>query len=293
MVRQNHPESDKSRRDISDSGPADLNREAALIAYTLHLADNALVTGHRNSEWTGHGPILEQDIAISNIALDLIGQARNFYQYAARLINQVPQFIGPWGDNLGSLPGTLITEDNLAYFRDSWDFKNCLLAEQPRGDWAMTILRQFFFSTYQYYLYADLQISRDHQIAAISEKAFKEAAYHLQWSSEWVVRLGDGTNESHIRMQQALDILWPFTGELFQLADYEQYALSNGLAADGALIKSRWERKVEEIFAEAMLAVPRNVWMQSGGKQGRHTEQLGYLLAEMQSLQRAYPGNEW
>ncbi|HJU45242.1 MAG TPA: 1,2-phenylacetyl-CoA epoxidase subunit PaaC, partial [Chitinophagaceae bacterium] len=172
-----------------------------LINYTLHLADNALIIGHRCSEWCGHGPILEQDIALSNMALDYIGQARNFYQYAATLI------------------GGEATEDSLAYLRDEREFKNLLLTEMPNGDWAQTILRQFFFSTHQYYLYARLQQSSDVQLAAIAEKSLKEVTYHLRWSSEWVIRLGDGTEESKQRLLNALDELWMFTGELFEMAD--------------------------------------------------------------------------
>ena len=257
------------------------------IDYTVHLADNALVLGHRNSEWTGHGPILEQDIALSNIALDLIGQARYLYQYAARLMN--------------AQGGAEVTEDMLAYLRDSWDYRNCLLAEQPNGDWGKTVLRQFFFSAYQYFFYQELQHSRDAELSAIAEKALKEVAYHLRWSSEWVIRLGDGTEESHARMEKALDELWPYTGELFQPADYEQALAPAGIAVDLREIKSLWEERVGEVLNEATLATPgtmregaeEKVWMQRGGKEGKHTEHLGYLLAEMQFLQRAYPGNEW
>jgi ring-1,2-phenylacetyl-CoA epoxidase subunit PaaC len=169
----------------------------ALIDYTLHLADNSVILGQRNSEWCGHGPVLEQDIAITNISLDLIGQARNFYQYAATLI------------------GHDATEDSLAYLRKENEFKNCLLVEQPIGDWAQTILRQFFFSQYQYLLFQQLEDSKNEQLAAIAEKSLKEITYHLRWSSEWVIRLGDGTEESHKRMLKAIDGLWKYTGELF------------------------------------------------------------------------------
>ena len=274
------------------------------IDYTLHLADNALILGHRNSEWTGHGPILEQDIALSNIALDLIGQARNFYQYAARMINEG-----------GNAPGE-VSEDSLAYLRDAWDFKNCLLAEQANGDWARTILRQFFISAYQQLLYSELQNSRDTELAAISEKSLKEVSYHLRWSSEWVIRLGDGTAESFYRMQKALEDLWKFTGELFLPSAYEKQLAAEGIAPDLAVLKPKWEERVQEVFEEARLSVPgrgageegrgdgrgaggksagagKETWMQTGGKEGRHTEQLGYILAEMQFLQRAYPGCEW
>src|SRR5688500_5407737 len=186
----------------------------SLINQTLHLADNALILGHRNSEWTGHGPILEQDIAISNIALDLIGQARNFYQYAAELIG---------GDT---------TEDSLAYTRNASEFKNFLLLEQPNGDWGKTILRQFFFSAYQYPLYQQMQA--DIQLRAIAEKSLKEVTYHLRWSSEWVIRLGQGTEESHNRMTNAINELWQYTGELLSPE-----------------IKDAWTSRVNEILSAA------------------------------------------
>jgi ring-1,2-phenylacetyl-CoA epoxidase subunit PaaC len=268
-------------------------KEEARLDYLLHLADNALVLGHRNSEWTGRGPVLEQDIAISNIALDLIGQARNFFQYAAKLINEKE------GKSESPRFGKT-TEDSLAYLRDGWDFKNCLLVEQENGDWAKTILRQFFFSAYQFYLYENLQYSKDSTIAAISEKALKEVTYHLRWSSEWVIRLGDGTKESHQRMLRALDELWKFTGELTSSAEYELYLSAKGIAVDISTIKEKWNEKVKDIFSEAKLPSPVNGiensglgWMQMGGKQGQHTEYLGYILAELQFLQRAYPGCEW
>jgi len=176
------------------------------IDYILHLADDALILGHRNSEWCGHGPVLEQDIAITNISLNLIGQARNFYQYAAELINRSKK-IRVVGDisQLGDDAMDEATEDSLAYLRDNRQFKSCLLVEQPNGDWAKTILRQFLFSAFQFYLYEDLQNSEDSQLRAIAGKSFKEVTYHLRWSSEWVIRLGDGTEESRQRMQNAID----------------------------------------------------------------------------------------
>lgn len=248
----------------------------ALIDYTLQLADNALIIGHRNSEWCGHGPILEQDIAISNIALDYIGQARNFYQYAAEL------------------SGNGATEDSLAYLRDAIDYKNCLLTELPNGDWAQSSLRQFFFSAYQYFLYQQLQQSADQQLAAIAEKAFKEVTYHLRWSSEWVIRLGDGTEASRQRMLHAINELWSFTGELFEATAYEQQAVNDGYGVTLQDIRSSWMKKLTLVFEEATLPLPAdNIWMQSGGKKGIHTEHLGFILAEMQFLQRAYPGAEW
>jgi len=226
---------------------------SALIDYTLHLADNALILGQRNSEWCGHGPILEQDIAITNISLDLIGQSRSLYQYAAQL----------------KADGS--TEDSLAYLRTEREFKNCLLAEQSNGDWAQTMLRQFLFSCYQFYLYKYLQSNPDKTIAAIAEKSLKEVSYHLRWSSEWVIRLGDGTEESRNRMLTAIDELWRYTGELFIAAPYEIE-----LNIDLASLKTEWDNKVKAVMEEATLPVPEKLFMQTGGKTGTHTEQLGY-----------------
>ena len=241
-----------------------------LINYTLHSADNSLILGQRNSEWCGHGPVLEQDIAITNISLDLIGQARNYYQYAASLIG---------GD---------ATEDSLAYLRKEREFKNCLLVEQPNIDWAQTILRQFFFSQYQYLLFQQMQNSNDEQLAAIAEKSLKEVTYHLRWSSEWVIRLGDGTEESHTRIRKGIDELWRYTGEMFVPAAYEK---ETGI--DLHKIKDEWMNNVKDVFSEATLTVPEKVFMQTGGKEGKHTEHLGYILTELQYMQRAYPGCEW
>lgn len=241
-----------------------------LIDYTLYLADSNLILAQRNAEWCGHGPILEQDIAITNISLDQLGQSRNFYQYAATLI------------------GNGATEDSLAYLRTEREFKNCLLAEQPNGDWAQTVLRQFFLSAFQFLLYQKLQHNPDEQIAAITAKALKEVTYHQRWSSEWVIRLGDGTEESHQRMLNAIDELWRYTGELFVAADYEAAA-----GFDVASLKEEWMKKITSVFEEATLPVPEKVFMQTGGKTGTHTEHLGFILAEMQYLQRAYPNSEW
>jgi ring-1,2-phenylacetyl-CoA epoxidase subunit PaaC len=246
-----------------------------LIKYTLHLADNSLILGQRNSEWCGHGPVLEQDIAVTNISLDLIGQARNFYQYAAALI------------------GNNTTEDSLAYLRKEREFKNCLLVEQPNGDWAQTILRQYLFSQYQYLLYQQLQQSGDEQLAAIAEKSLKEVTYHLRWSSEWLIRLGDGTEESHQRMLHAIDELWRYTGELFEPVSYERQVANEKIGVDSSNLKEPWENKVKEVFTEATLLFPVKTFMQTGGKEGTHTEHLGYILTELQYMQRAYPGCEW
>lgn len=261
----------------------------ALIDYILHLADTNLILAQRNAEWCGHGPILEQDIAITNISLDLLGQSRNFYQYAATLINasKIPggsKAPTPLGEGVGGE----VTEDSLAYLRTEREFKNCLLAEQPNGDWAQTVLRQFFFSAYLFLLYEKLQNSNDEQMAAIAAKALKEVTYHQRWSSEWVIRLGDGTEESRQRMLKAIDELWRYTGELFIAADYETAA-----GFDIALLKEDWMKKVSSVFEEATLRVPEKVFMQTGGKTGTHTEHLGYILTELQYLQRTYPNAEW
>ncbi|HEX6191966.1 MAG TPA: 1,2-phenylacetyl-CoA epoxidase subunit PaaC [Chitinophagaceae bacterium] len=251
-------------------------KQHSSIDFLLHLADNALILSQRNAEWCGHGPVLEQDIAITNISLDLLGQARNFYQYAAQLLNEQANTNEP------------ITEDSLAYLRKEREFKNCLLTELPRGDWAQTILRQFLFSNYQNQLMNLLKESDDSQIAAIAEKSLKEITYHLRWSAEWVIRLGDGTEESRARMEKAISEQWPYTGEMFIAADYEK---QNGI--DPALLQSAWMEKVKEVFEEATLAIPANTFMHTGGKQGVHTEHLGYILTELQYMQRAYPGAAW
>ena len=241
-----------------------------LIDYILHLADTTLILAQRNAEWCGHGPVLEQDIAITNISLDLLGQSRNFYQYAALLTG---------GD---------CDENKLAYLRKEREFKNLLLAEQPNGDWGQTILRQYLFSQFQYLLFEKFQNSNDEQLAAITTKALKEIKYHLRWSSEWVIRLGDGTKESHTRMLHATNELWRYTGEMFMPADYESIA-----GVDFSLLKEEWNKKVKSIFEKATLSIPENVFMQTGGKDGTHTEQMGFILAELQYVQRAYPNSEW
>ena len=241
-----------------------------LITYTLHLADTNLIIGQRNAEWCGHGPILEQDIAITNITLDLIGQARSYYQYAASLI------------------GNHATEDSLAYLRNEREYKNLLICEQPNGDWGQTVLRQSLYSSFQYQLLQLLLTHNDQTLAAIAEKSLKEVKYHLRWSSEWVIRLGDGTEESHQRMENAVAELWRYTGEMFKPAAYEKE-----LGIDVASLKYEWSKNVKQVFDEATLSIPSGVWMQEGGKTGTHTEQLGYILTDLQYMQRAYPNSEW
>lgn len=266
--------------------------------YILQLADNALILAQRNSEWTGHGPVLEQDIAITNIALDHLGQARNLYQHAAELYNRAEE--GDKAQVSTLLPRSWrsfqreLEEDDLAFLRDEHQYRNLLLNELPRGDWAFSVLRQFFFSAFQWLQYRALQNSSDATLAAIAEKSVKEVAYHLRWSGEWVVRLGDGTAESRRRMEEAIAALWPFTGELFEATPYEKAAVQSGAGRDVAALKEEWQSRVQAVFAEATLELPTaSSWFQSGGKEGRHTEHLGYLLAEMQYLPRTYPNLTW
>ncbi len=268
-----------------------------LFVYTLHLADNALILAQRNAEWTGHGPVLEQDIAITNISLDLLGQARNFYQYAASRYNNFSEeekkSVDKYIPRLWKNYHRELQEDDLAFLRDEHQYLNLLITELPKGDWAQTILRQFLFSAFQFYLYQKLQNCDNVQIAAIAEKSIKETVYHLRWSSEWAIRLGDGTGESSQRIKNALADQWMFTGEMFQPVSYE--------LVDVASLKDDWIKKIETVFKEATIDPlynsgregPGMRWTQTGGKDGRHTEHLGYLLAEMQYLQRAYPNAMW
>ncbi len=249
--------------------------ETPLFAYTLRLADNALILGHRLSEWIGHAPALEEDLALGNMGLDLIGQARAFYNYA------------------GEVEGKGRDEDKLAYFRDAQDWRNVLLAEQPNGDFAATIIRQFLFAAYVHPLYAALSKSKDEQLAAIAVKAEKEMAYHIRHAGEWVIRLGDGTVESHERAQAALDELYAYTTELFESDEVERALVDAGIAVDPAGLRGEWERTISRVFAEATLKIPAQSFAQTGGRKGRHSEHLGYILADMQFLQRTYPGAQW
>jgi ring-1,2-phenylacetyl-CoA epoxidase subunit PaaC len=266
------------------------------LNYVLQLADNALILGHRISEWTGHGPVLEQDIAITNTALDHLGQARSWYQYAATLYNALPTLDKT---NALTLPDYIniqedIDEDVLAFLRDAWDYKNVLLVEQPNEDWAYTIARSFFYDHYAVLLYTQLQNSNDATLAAIAEKSLKEALYHKRWSSEWVIRLGDGTEESKQRMQEAIDNRWSFVGEMFIPSEADQTVAMAQEAPLCTSLREVWYQGIQAVLEEATLTTPPlDTWMQQGGKQGQHTEHLGYLLAEMQYMQRAYPNMKW
>ena len=246
-----------------------------LYNYSLHLADNSMILGQRCGEWCGHGPVLEQDIALTNIALDLIGEARSFYQLAA------------------DLKGGNANEDTVAFLRDVLAYRNVLLVEQPNYDWAYTIVRQFFYDVFHFYLHSELIDSNEPSLSNIAAKSLKEVTYHLKWSSEWMIRLGDGTDISRDKMQDAVNGLWEFTGELFMPSSIEQQAFEAGFAPDLNILKPLWQEKVEDILAESTLFIPENKYQQKGGKTGVHSEHMGFILADMQFLQRAYPGANW
>lgn len=242
--------------------------------YILYLADNAMVLGHRLSEWCGHGPVLEQDIAITNIALDQVGLARNLYAY------------------LAELEGGDATEDTYPYHRDVLDYKNMLLVEVVNGDWGQTLVRQMLYDTWALHYYEALAKSTDERLAALAAKSLKEIKYHHKYSSEWVIRLGDGTEESHQRVQEAVDTLWPYSEECLRPITYELEAAKD-FGVDVEAIASTVRDRRLAILSEATLTEPKDVWQQTGGKIGQHTEHLGFILADMQHYQRMYPDAKW
>jgi ring-1,2-phenylacetyl-CoA epoxidase subunit PaaC len=249
---------------------------AELVTYLLRLADTSSILSHRLCEWSGHAPVLEEDIALSNVALDLLGQARLLYTHA------------------GTVEGKGRDEDQLAYLRDAGAYRNLLIAELPNGDFAKTIVRQYLVSEYLLGLYEALTKSADEEIAAIAAKAVKELTYHVRHTGEWVIRLGDGTAESHARAQAALDDLWRYTGEMFERDAIDDAVIAAGIGMDAASLRPAWQTAVADVLAEATLvAPPADSWMISGGRDGRHSEHLGFILADMQFLQRAYPGATW
>jgi ring-1,2-phenylacetyl-CoA epoxidase subunit PaaC len=250
--------------------------QAAFLKYILQLADTNLILAQRLCEWCGHGPILEQDIAMSNIGLDLLGQSRSLYQLAA------------------TVEGNGKQEDDYAYLRQERDFKNLLLVEQPNGDFAVTVVKQFLYDAYQLLLLKELKLNRNSQLAAIAEKSLIEATYHFKWSAEWVIRLGDGTSESHEKVQKALNDLWMYAGEMFIPNQDEQLLIANQYIPNLPELKELWVQKITEVVEEATLELPDlSTYMQTGGKNGIHTEHLGYILAEMQYIHRQYPGQQW
>ena len=249
--------------------------ETPLVLYALRRADDALILGHRLSEWTGHAPVLEEELALANIGLDLIGQARSLYAHAA------------------SCEGAGNDEDNYAYLRDAPQYRNLLLVEQPNGDFAHTIVRQVLYTAFADPYWRAMTHSSDATLAAIAAKSEKESVYHLRHAAEWLIRLGDGTEESHRRAQAALDALWPYSGEMFETDAGEQDLAAQGVAVDPASLRPDWDATLDRVLHDATLTRPAAAWMQRGGRTGRHSEHLGHLLAELQHLQRAYPGATW
>jgi ring-1,2-phenylacetyl-CoA epoxidase subunit PaaC len=249
--------------------------QKALFDYLLWLGDSTLVLGHRLSEWCGHGPILEEDIALTNIALDLIGQARLYLSYA------------------GELESKGHSEDDLAYLRDVMAYKNALLVEQPNGDFGNTIIRQLLFTAFNYHLQTALLQSTDERLRSIAEKAIKETTYHLRHCSDWVIRLGDGTEESHKKVQDALDNLWMLTDDLFTNEPSDKVLIDSKIVPDLNTVKTKWMETIKQVVTEATLKLPAPSFMMKGGREGKHSEHLGYILAELQFLPRAYPDAKW
>ena len=246
-----------------------------LIQYILGIADNSLILGQRLGELCGHGPSLETDIALTNISLDLLGQTRSYYQYVA------------------DMQGEGATEDTIAFLRLEREYKNALLVEQPNTDFGYVIARQFLFDVYHLALLQELQYSQDMQLAAIAVKSIKEVLYHTRFSSDWIKRLGDGTPESHARIQTAINDLWIYTDELFQPTEAETAMLAQGIGVDWNKLKATYYQQVGAVLAEATLETPNVVYFQKGGKQGIHSEHMGFILTELQYMQRAYPNMQW
>jgi len=247
----------------------------ALFEYVIRLGDDSLIIGHRLSEWCGHGPVLEEDIAMTNLSLDFIGQTASLLKYA------------------GEVEGKGRTEDDLAYLRYDREYKNTLLVEQPNGDFGMTMMRQFLFDAYRKLLFERLVNAKDETIAAIAAKSLKETKYHFKHSSEWIIRLGDGTEESNQRVQDSLDTLWRYASELFYADAVDAELIEAGTIPSMEGLEEEWKKSVGEVLSEATLTIPTNNWKQGGGRKGMHSEHLGYILSELQYMQRAYPGLEW
>lgn len=252
-----------------------MTQKEALYKYTLRLADSGLILGQRLGEWCGHGPALEEDIALTNIALDLLGQSNSFFEYA------------------GKLGGENKSADDLAFLRKENEYMNFLMVEQANGHFGDTIARQFLFDAFNYFNFQFLAQSADENIAGISQKAIKEVTYHIRHSREWMLRLGDGTEESKLKIQSAIDNLWMYTGEFFKKDEIDEIMHKAGIAPDLDEIKKNWHELVSGVLDEATLKEPGEVWMLHGGKQGKHTENLGYILTDLQYMQRTYPNSEW
>lgn len=246
-----------------------------LFTYTLRIADSSLILAQRLSEWTGHGPFLEEDLALTNIALDIFGRAKSLLEYAAKI------------------EGNGRTEDDLAFFRNEREFYNLLITELPNGDYAKTILRQAFIDCFDLMFYTQLAKSKDEMLAGIAAKSIKEIAYHKRHSFSWVLRFGNGTSESHARLQEAFDVLWPFTGELFEMNEVDEQLIKEGIAVDLTPIKTVWHKEIAELMSKAAITIPEGVYMQKGSRNGLHSEHLGFILAEMQALPRMHPNAKW
>jgi len=252
-----------------------VNKQEALFKYTIRLADNSLILSQRLSEWTSQGPFLEEDLAMTNITLDILGQANSLLEYAAKI------------------EGKNKTADDLAFFRSEREFYNTLLVEQANGDYAKTILRQCLIDNFDLLFYTELVKSADETLAGIAAKSIKEITYHVRHTSSWVDRFGNGTEESHTRVQKALNELWRFTDELFEMNETDAVLLKEKIAVDLNLLKPVWKKQVDTIFEKANLKIPENTFMQRGSREAKHSEHLGFILAEMQSLPRMYPTAKW
>jgi ring-1,2-phenylacetyl-CoA epoxidase subunit PaaC len=252
-----------------------MTKQEALFEYCLRIGDTGVVLGQRLGEWCGHGPVLEEDIAMTNIALDLIGQARGFLTYA------------------GEVEGKGRSEDDLAYLRSDREYRNLLLAEQPNGDFAVTMLRQFLISAFQQHFHEALRKSKDSTLSALGEKSLKEVTYHLRHSRDWVLRLALGTDESRSRLMAAQEELWTYTGDLFDMDIVDETLIREGIGVDLTQVRPLWEQTVKETFTEAEIPYPADSFMQRGSREGRHTEHLGHLLSELQILHRSIPNAQW
>lgn len=252
-----------------------MTTQEALFNYTLRLGDTNLILGQRLCEWTGHGPFLEEDLALTNIALDITGTAKSLLEYAAQI------------EDKGR------SADDLAYFRNDRQYFNAQITEQPNGDYAKTIIRQAIMDCFDLYFYQELAKSKDETLSGIAQKSIKEVTYHLRHTSSWVLRFGDGTEESNRRAQTGLNELWAYTGELFEMNEVDEILIKEGVAVDLNSVKTKWENHLKDLFQKATLVIPENVFMQTGSRKGIHTEHLAYILAEMQALPRMYPEAKW
>jgi ring-1,2-phenylacetyl-CoA epoxidase subunit PaaC len=252
-----------------------MTTQESLFKYILRLGDTNLILGQRLSEWTGHGPFLEEDLALTNIALDITGTATSLLEYAAKI------------EDKGR------TADDLAFFRNDRQFYNALITELANGDYAKTIVRQAIIDCFDLYFYQELAKSKDETLAGIAHKSIREVTYHLRHTTSWVERFGCGTEESHLKAQTALNQLWQYTGELFEMNEVDATLIKEGIAVDLTIVKNNWIKYMTELFEKSNLAIPENVFMQTGSRKGIHTEQLGFILAEMQALPRMYPDAKW